>query len=109
MMAVFEVAARHGYTTARRIVKDLAAVPNIPLPKAWHFALRRLGPTELKDFLAPDEEEKWRQAIENRMGDANDRALPDAVVRSLLAEMLAESRSTTADANLRRWLRLLEE
>ena len=31
MVAVFDIAARQGYAVARGIVKELAAVPGIPL------------------------------------------------------------------------------
>jgi hypothetical protein len=31
-------------------VKELAAVPNIPLAEAWLRVLRHLGPTGLKEF-----------------------------------------------------------
>ena len=109
MMTVFDIAARHGYTIARSIVKDLGAAPNMPLPKAWLCILRHLQPADLKDFLAPDEEAKWQEAVETKMDEVNVRELPSEVVESLLAEVLAESRSSTADANLRRWLRLLQE
>jgi len=94
MMTIFDIAARHGYAVAREIVKDLGAAPNMPLPKAWLCVLRRLGPTDLKDLLAPDEETKWRRAIEAARGEATE--------HELLAEVLAESRSSIADANLRR-------
>ena len=63
-MTVFDIAARQGYAVARSIVKDLAAVPNMPLPQAWRHVLRHIGPTELKDFLGPDEEVKWKRAID---------------------------------------------
>jgi len=106
---VFEIAARQGYAVARGIVKDLAVVPNIPLPEAWLRVLHHLGPGELKDFLAPGEEARWRQAIEAKMGEAKERELPREVVEGLLADVLVESRSTTAGDNLRRWLRLIEE
>jgi hypothetical protein len=94
---------------ARGIVKELAAVPNIPLAEAWLRVLRHLGSTGLKVFLAPDEEARWRRAIEIKMGEAKERELPPEVAWSLLAQVLAESRLRTADANLRRWLRLIEE
>jgi hypothetical protein len=68
-----------------------------------------LGFAELKDFLAPDEEAKWRRAIETKRGGAKEPELPPEIVQSLLAQVLAESRSSAADSNLRRWLRLLQE
>ena len=34
MVAVFDIAARHGYGVARGIVRELAAVPNIPLARS---------------------------------------------------------------------------
>jgi hypothetical protein len=43
------------------------------------------------------------------MGEAKEHELPAEVAWSLLAQVLAESRLRTADANLRRWLRLLQE
>ena len=43
------------------------------------------------------------------MGEAKELELPPEVAWSLLAQVLAESRLRTADANLRRWLRLIEE
>jgi hypothetical protein len=43
------------------------------------------------------------------MGEAKEQELPAEVSWSLLAQVLAESRLRTADANLRRWLRLLQE
>ncbi len=67
-----------------------------------------LGPGELNDCLAPGEEVRWRQAIETKIGEAKERELPREVVEFLLADVLAESRSTIAGANLRRWLRLIE-
>jgi hypothetical protein len=45
----------------------------MPLPKAWLCVLCCLGPTDLKDFLAPDEEAKWQEAVETRMGEVNER------------------------------------
>ena len=70
MMTVFDIAARRGYRAARKIVKELGAPPNMPLPKAWLCVLRHLTPTDLKDFLAPDEEAKWQEAVETKMGEA---------------------------------------
>jgi hypothetical protein len=61
MVAVFDIAACQGYGVARSIVKELAAVPNIPLAEAWLRVLRHVRPTGLKEFLAPDEEAKWKQ------------------------------------------------
>ena len=109
MVAVFDIAALQGYAVARRIVKELAAVPNIPLAEAWLRVLRHLGPTGLKEFLAPDEEARWKRAVEVKMGEAGEHELPAEVAWSLLAQVLAESRLRTADSNLRRWLRLLQE
>jgi hypothetical protein len=106
---VFDIAARQGYAVARGIVKDLAAVPNIPLPEAWLRVIRHLGPAELKEFLAPDEEAKWRRAIEIKTSESKEHELLPEIVQSLLAQVLAESRSSSANANLRRWLRLLQE
>ena len=51
----------------------------------------------------------WKRAVEMKMGEAGDRELPAEVAWSLLAQVLAESRLRTADSNLRRWLRLLQE
>jgi hypothetical protein len=93
----------------RGIVKELAAVPKIPLAEAWLRVLRHVGPAGLKEFLAPDEEARWRRAVEIKMGEANGDELPVEVAWSLLAQVLAESRLRTADTNLRRWLRLLQE
>ena len=76
MAAVFDIAARQGYAVARGIVKELAAVPNIPLAEAWLRVLRHVEPTGLKAFLAPDEEARWRRAIEIKMGEAKERELP---------------------------------
>jgi hypothetical protein len=63
----------------------------------------------LKEFLAPDEEARWKRAVEIKNGEAKEHELPPEVPWSLLAQVLAESRSSTADGNLRRWLRLLHE
>jgi hypothetical protein len=90
-------------------VNELAAVPNIPLPEAWLRVLLHLGPNGLKEFLAPDEEARWKRAVETKMGAAKEHELPPEVAWSLLAQVLAESRLRTADANLRRLLRLLQE
>jgi len=90
-------------------VKDLGAAPNMPLPKTRLCLLRHLAPTDLEDFVAPDEETKWQEAVETKMGEGNERELAPEVVESLLAEVLAESRSSATDANLHRWLRLLQE
>ncbi len=46
--------------------------------------------------------------VETKMGEANEHELPREVVESLLADVLAESRSTIAGAN-QPWLRLIEE
>jgi len=108
MAAVFDIAACQGYGVARGIVKELAAVPNIPLAEAWLRVLRYVGPIGLKEFLAPDEEARWQRAVETKMGEAKEE-LPAEVAWSLLAQVLAESRLRTADSNLRRWLRLLQE
>ena len=108
-VAVFDIAARQDYGVARGIVKELAAVPNIPLAEAWLRVLRHLGPTGLKEFLAPDEEARWKRAVETKMGEVEGRELPTEVAWSLLAQVLAESRLRTAKNNLRRWLRLLQE
>jgi len=43
MVAVFDIAARQGYGVARGIVKELSAVPNIPLAEAWLRVLPTLG------------------------------------------------------------------
>ena len=109
MMTVFDIAARRGYRAARKIVKDLGAAPNMPLPKAWLCVLRHLGPADLKEFLAPDEEAKWQEAVEVKVSEANQRELVPEAMEEVLAQVLAESRSSSADANLRRWLRLLQE
>jgi hypothetical protein len=109
MMTVFDIAARRGYRAARKIVTDLGAAPNMPLPKAWLCVLRHLGPTDLKNFLAPDEEARWQEAVEAKVSEANERELAPEVMEEVLAQVLAESRSSAADANLRRWLRLIEE
>jgi hypothetical protein len=93
---------RQGYAVARSIVKELAAVPNIPLAEAWLRVLRHLGPTGLKEFLAPDGEARWQEAVEAKVSEAG-------VMEEVPAQVLAESRSSTAEANLRRWLRLLQE
>jgi hypothetical protein len=45
MEAVFDIAAQQGYAVARSIVRDLAALPSIPLPEAWLRVLRHLEPT----------------------------------------------------------------
>ena len=79
MVAVFDIAARQGYAVARRIVKDLASVPNIPLAEAWLRVLLHLGPTGLKEFLAPDEEARWKRAVETKMGEAGEHELPAEV------------------------------
>jgi hypothetical protein len=79
------------------------------LPEAWLRVLRHLGPGELKDFLAPGEEARWRQAIETKIGRAKEQELLREVVESLLADVVAESRSIAADANPRRCLLLIEE
>jgi hypothetical protein len=71
--------------------------------------LRYLGPTGLKEFLASDEEARWKRAVETKMGEVEGQELPAEVAWSLLAQVLAESRLRTADSNLRRWLRLIEE
>jgi len=92
MVAVFDIAARQGYGVARSIVKELAAVPNIPLAEAWLRVLRHVGPTGLKEFLAPDEEARWKQAFQTKMGEAKGKELPAEVAWSLLARVLAESR-----------------
>jgi hypothetical protein len=49
------------------------------------------------------------RAVEIRMGEAKEHELPPEVAWSLLTQVLAESRLRTADSNLRRWLRLLQE
>jgi len=51
MVAVFDIAARQGYGVARSIVKELAAVPNIPLAEAWFRVLRHLGPPGRRSSL----------------------------------------------------------
>ena len=84
MVAVFDIAARQGYSVARSIVKELAAVPNIPLAEAWLRVLRHLGPTGLKEFLAPDEEARWKRAVEIKMGGAGEHELAPDVAWSLL-------------------------
>ena len=89
-------------------MKELAAVPNIHLAEAWLHVPRHVGPAGLKEFLAPDEEARWKRAVETKMGEAKEQELPAEVAWSLLAQVLAESRLRTADSNLRRWLRLLE-
>jgi hypothetical protein len=38
----------------------------------------------LKEFLAPDEEARWRRAIETKAGDAKVEELPAEVAWSLL-------------------------
>jgi hypothetical protein len=101
MVAVFDIAALQGYAVARGIVKELAGVPNIPLAEAWLRVLRHLGPTALKEFLAPEEEARWKRAVEIKMGEAKEQELPAEVAWSLLAQVLAESRSSAADTNLR--------
>ena len=109
MMTVFDIAARQGYAVARSIAKELAALPHMPLPEAWLCVLRHLGPSELKDFLATDEEAKWRRAIETKRSGEKEHEVPPEVAQSLLAQVLADSRTSSANANLRRWLRLIEE
>ena len=83
-------------------MKELAATPNISLAEAWLRVLRHLGPAGLKEFLAPDEEARWKRAVETKMGEVKEHDLPTEVAWSLLAQVLAESRLRTAEANLRR-------
>jgi hypothetical protein len=75
-------------------VKELATEPNIPLPEAWLLILLHLGPTGLKEFLAPDEEERWERAVEIKMGEAKESELPPKIAWSLLTQVLAEGPQT---------------
>jgi hypothetical protein len=109
MVAVFDIAAQQGYGVARGIVKELAAVPNIPIGRglASCAAARRAHQAE---GVSPSRREaRWKRAVEMKMGETKDHELPAEVAWSLLAQVLAESRLKSADSNLRRWLRLLQE
>ena len=106
----------------RRRVKELVRARELPSAhqvrelkalRAWAVPLGDTSKfqvhTGLKEFLAPDEEARWKRAVETKMGEAKGHELPAEVAWSLLAQVLAESRLRTADSNLRRWLRLLQE